>query len=88
MDVSLNERLVTPSTNTYPYRAYLETLLTYGPAAKYSQLTGSLWYKDKAGYMDSVTADNTGFKERQKWIENSRCVTMIGRPHLDLCFQD
>ena len=88
VDVSLNERLVTPSTNTYPYRAYLETLLTYGPAAKYSQLTGSLWYKDKAGYMDSVTADNTGFKERQKWIENSRCVTMIGRPHLDLCFQD
>ncbi|KAK2161922.1 hypothetical protein NP493_1552g00007 [Ridgeia piscesae] len=27
VDVSLNGTLVTPSTNTYPYRAYIETLL-------------------------------------------------------------
>ena len=30
--------LVTPSTNTYPYRAYIETLLSYGAEAKYTQL--------------------------------------------------
>ena len=88
VDVSLNERLVTSSTNTYPYRAYLETLLTYGPAAKKSHLTGSLWYKDTAGHMDSATASNDGFTQRRKWIQNSRSVTMIGRPHVDLCFQD
>jgi hypothetical protein len=28
----------------YPYRAYIETLLSYGPAAKESQLTGVMWY--------------------------------------------
>ena len=88
VDMSLNGRLITASTNTYAYRSYLENLLTYGPAAKKSHLTSSLWYKDTAGHMDSVNAENEGFTQRRKWIQNSRFVTMIGRPHLDLCFQD
>jgi hypothetical protein len=39
VSVSLNEKLVSPPTSMYPYRAYIETLLSYGPAAKESQLT-------------------------------------------------
>ena len=34
VDVSLNERLISPSTNTYPYRAMIETLLNYGEDSK------------------------------------------------------
>jgi hypothetical protein len=41
VSVSLNENLVSPPTSLYPYRAYIEILLSYGPAAKESQLTGS-----------------------------------------------
>ena len=33
---------------------YLETLLNYGPAAKNSQLTTALYYKDTAGKMDAA----------------------------------
>jgi len=33
VDLSLNNVLVTKSSNTYPYRAYIETLLTLGSAA-------------------------------------------------------
>ena len=40
VSISLNENLVSPPTSLYPYRAYIETLLSYGPAAKQSQLTG------------------------------------------------
>ena len=87
VDVSLNDRLITPSMNTYPYRAYLETLLSYGPAAKESYLSAALWYKDSAGYMEDVSL-NQGFKKRQYWTIGSNQVTLIGRPHLDLCFQD
>ena len=87
VDVSLNDRLVTPSMNTYPYRAYLETLLSYGPAAKESYLTAALWYKDSAKHMDDAQL-NKGFKNRQRWTLGSKQVTMIGRPHLDLCCQD
>lgn len=34
VDVSLNGTQITNSTNTYPYRAYIETLLSYGSSAK------------------------------------------------------
>ena len=43
VDVSLNERLISPSTDTYPYCAMIETLLNYGDDAKSSQLTMSLF---------------------------------------------
>ena len=87
VDVSLNERLVTPSMNTYPYWTYLETLLSYGPAAKESYMTAAMWYKDTAKHTEDHQL-NKGFKSRQEWGLGSKQVVMIGRPHLDLCFQD
>ena len=38
VDVKLRDTLVTPSVNTYPYKSYLETLLSYGSDAKETQL--------------------------------------------------
>ena len=49
VDVYLNDTLVTPSSNTYPFRAYVDTVLSYGDEAKNTQLTNQLWYKDTAG---------------------------------------
>ena len=46
VDMFLKEKQVTQATGTYAYRAYLETLLNYGPAAKESQLTAAMFYKD------------------------------------------
>ncbi|KAJ8018950.1 hypothetical protein HOLleu_42760 [Holothuria leucospilota] len=94
VDVSLNDRLVTPSTNTYPYRAILETLLSYGPDAKESQLTGSLFYKDTPGKMDScnpnAVADvvNHGLRARTQYTRNSNTVDLVGPIHCDLFFQE
>ena len=42
VDVYLNQKLVSPPNNAYAYRAYIETLLNYGPAAKKSHLTSVL----------------------------------------------
>ena len=39
VDVSLNERLISASTNTYHYRAMIESLLNYGEEAKTTQLS-------------------------------------------------
>ena len=60
VSVSRSEKLVSPPTSIYPYRAYTETLLKYGPAAKESQLTGVMWYKDTPGKQDKRTKDNKG----------------------------
>lgn len=88
ISVSLNEKLVSPPTSTYPYRAYIETLLSYGPAAKESQLTGVMWYKDTAGQVDKITGDNKGFTARKVLTATSKTVQMMGKLHLDLFCQD
>ena len=66
ISVSINEKLVFSPTSMYSYRAYLETLLSYGTAAKDSQLTGVVWYKDTP---DSWTA---GKKRKQRIRRKTR----------------
>ncbi len=87
IDVSLNEKLISCSSPSYAYRAYLETLLSFGPAAKESQLTAALWYKDTAGQMDATTDDNEGLAARKNLTSRSRVVGMMGKIHSELFFQ-
>ena len=65
VDVSLNGTLVTPSTTTYSYRAYIETLLSHGKEAKDTQLNSVLWRKDTAGHVDATDHTNDGLKQRR-----------------------
>lgn len=90
VDVSLNDRIISSSNNTYPYRAIIEKLLNHGHDAKISQLSSELFYKDTAGKMNSYKeADgNEGFNKRAQLIKESRVVDMIGRLHIDLFHQD
>ena len=92
VDISLNGTQITSSTNTYPYRAMFETLLSYGGDAKESQLTASLFYKDVAGRMDFVNFAeahrNAGLTKRAAFTAESQTVDMMGRLHSDLFFQD
>ena len=93
VDVQLNDKLVSPSVNTYPYKAYLETLLSYGFDAKESQLSSELWYQDDES-MNQIDphadADdiNTGFKARGQLTARSKTVEMMGRLHGDIFQQD
>jgi hypothetical protein len=101
VDVLLNGTLITSSTNTYAYRAHIETLLSYGTDAKSSQLISALFYKDEAGKMDKPNplaepnplaanaADrNSGLVKRQTFAAGSREIDMMGRIHSDVFFQD
>ena len=90
VDVHLNDTLVTPSSNTYPFGADVETLLSYGAEAKKTQLTSQLWYKDMAGHMEATQENggNAGLVERRRHIAGSRVVEMMGRLHVDLFMQD
>lgn len=88
VDVSLNERMVSCSSNTYSYRAYIETLLNNGYDSKTSQLTSELYYKDTAGFINEYSDKNDGFKQRAALFKNSATVDMMGRLHVDLFNQD
>ena len=93
VDITMNGKVVSPATNTYPYRAMIETLLNYGDEAKKSQLTCQLYHKDSAGKMDVVKPTevdanaNMGLKARYEFTKSSASVSMIGRIHSDLFHQ-
>ena len=84
VEVFLNNKLVTPSSTAYPYRAYIEMILNFSKDAKDSHLTFALFYKDAAEEANV----NTGLKERHAYTRQSRSVTMEGRIHSDLFAQD
>ena len=94
VEVFLNNKLVTPSSTAYPYRAYIETILNFGKDAKDSHLTSALFYKDKAGKMDVVNPlaqdanVNTGLKQRHAYKRESKSVAMEGRIHFDFFARD
>ncbi|GFN95581.1 hypothetical protein PoB_002208700 [Plakobranchus ocellatus] len=89
VDVSLNGNLTTPSQNTYPWRCFLESLLSYGPDALGSQLALSGSSRDTAGELDNMDGEkNEGFAERAKWIKGSKECDMLCRVHADIFHQE
>lgn len=93
VDIKLNDTLITSTNNTYPYRAYLETLLSYSKAAKESHLSSALFFKDVAGSMEERNphdddARNTGLIRRHEGFARGGTVDLMGRIHADMFFQD
>jgi hypothetical protein len=81
--ITLNGVNITRSGDHYNYRAYLETLLTYGADASLSHLTNRYWYKDVGDMLpgDPTHSDakNTGFVERWNRQKQSKEIDMYGR---------
>ena len=89
VDVLLNDTLVTPSENTYPYRAYIESTLNYGREAKTTHLTTALYYQDTTSFLESLDGtENLGFEARKHHARLGRDVDMIGRLHCDIFHQE
>ncbi|XP_067939591.1 uncharacterized protein F54H12.2-like [Watersipora subatra] len=88
IDVSLNDVIITDSSNLYHYRAMIETLLSYSDESKQSQLTMSMFAKDTANAMEARNDSNKGFVERKRLTEKSKTVQLIGKIHSDIFFQN
>jgi hypothetical protein len=77
-NISLNGVSITPSSDNYNYRAYVETLLVYGSDEAISHLTNGYWHLD-GGYIltydpkDSYT-DNTNKGLIRRWnFQKQQC---------------
>ncbi|GBM14486.1 Uncharacterized protein F54H12.2 [Araneus ventricosus] len=90
VDVSLNDRLISASSNLYPFRSYIESLLNYGSDYKKSFLTSEGFHKDTPGSLDVTdpAGDNEGLKKRASLIEKSKVLDLIGNLHCDIFYQD
>lgn len=86
VDICLNQKCITPPSNNYNYRAYIENLLNYTDNAKHSHLTAGVWYKDEAGKMNDKS--NTGYTNRKSLIKNEKQVEMYGNLHCDIFNQN
>lgn len=82
VEVCLNQKCITPPSNHYGYRAYIENLLNYGDAAKKSHLTTSLWYKDDSKKFNLVA--NSGYIARKKLASDEKHIEMYSNLHCDI----
>ena len=83
--LNLNCTSITQSTDLYQYRAYLETLLTYGTDALSSNLTNAYWYIDNADLLacdptnaESIKSTNHRFIARWDRIRARRFICSAG----------
>lgn len=87
VDIYLNQKCITPPSNSYNYRAYLEHLLNFGTDSKNTHLTNSLYYADTAGAFETITNNNAGFAMRYA-LTKKNAVEMYGHLHCDIFNQD
>ncbi|XP_062980760.1 uncharacterized protein F54H12.2-like [Elgaria multicarinata webbii] len=90
LDVTLGDRLISQSNNSYPYRGYFEAVLNYSQATLETQFSTALFFKDIAGEHESadLEGDNTGFIRRANLTAQSRKIDLLGHLHSDLFFQE
>lgn len=80
VDVYVNGRLITQSSDTYPWKAAIETLLNFGKNAKETQLESIFFHKDDS--------ENSGMAKRFEKTRGSKPFELIGPLHVDLFFQE
>src|SRR5579883_1644958 len=80
VDIYLSNTLVSQSSNTYPYRAYIESLTEYSELAKLSFLksAGFQTPKSNTANFDEIDSDLANM------VSNSRNFTLYGRLHGDI----
>lgn len=88
IDLKIGDKIVSSSTNNYPYRAFIERILNFGGDAKNSQLQAEMFYKDSAGAIDAIDPNqNIGYSQRKKLIANSQSFSMLTRISTDISNQ-
>lgn len=84
VEVHLNSHPVGGNSGLYPYRAYLESLLSYSTSVKDTLLKCGL-YKEDTGEMDAVDpTKNDGAKWRYDKTKLSRSFECMGRIHSEI----
>ncbi|XP_055339280.1 uncharacterized protein F54H12.2-like [Paramacrobiotus metropolitanus] len=81
--VTVANRLISDAATFYPYRAYLDSLLSYSVDAQRSQLSSAAFYTDTAHKM-SDEKDNKGEVSRKALFSGSNYVQLSGKIFADL----
>ena len=99
LEVQLNNMTINEIDALYPYRSYLETLLSFNEGAKKNTLNSILWAKERLpdnNFRDVEKQNgkelgwnsNPGVNARFQETKYSRPFEMMGRLHANLLFQE
>ncbi len=93
IEVAVNGRQIGVSETMYPYKAYLEALLSHGNEAKDHTLAAGMFYQDTGDFDERDVASTTpaageGAKTRFTKTKYSRAFETIGQIHHELFTQD
>lgn len=92
IETTLNNKLVGSKSGLYPYRGYMETLLSYEPSVKQNQLRACMYYEDKPGDMNRTDpTEATTYKDvKKRWnlTKFSRQFECIGKIHTEMFEQN
>ncbi|XP_038265948.1 uncharacterized protein F54H12.2-like [Dermochelys coriacea] len=88
--ITLGDCLICQSNNCYPYRAFIESVLSYSNDTLAMQFSAGLFYKDTARQHKETELDggNLGFVRQAKLMAHSRMVELLDHLHSDLFFQE
>ena len=85
-----NGRNVSDTSQLYPYRSVLESLLNFCKEVQKTCLLSEKWTKDTTGHINvtAVGGNNAGLNARAATFAKSTLVKLIGRPHLNVFYQE
>jgi len=84
VEILVNNHSISDNTNCYGYKSYLETILSYSKNTLQNHGSCPMFYKDT----DSTnTNTNSGYKERQQIISESKPFEMVDKLKLDMMYQ-
>jgi len=90
IEVELNGTVISDANSLYPYRAYAQTITSYGKDTLDTRMRAEGFIFDTAGAasMPNTAIDgdnrNAGYIQRSNMFARSREVTLCGRPNLDI----
>ena len=77
VDIEIDGINLSCQDNLYPYKVYLETLLTFCLDSKNSHLTKSHYAKDTAHHFNDFDDSNEGYIERKKMLQGVNLLISV-----------
>lgn len=79
VDITIGDKIITMSSETYPYRAYIETLLGCADTVKKTYLSAARWYESESDAKTIIKPSTAGA---------AKTISLKGRLHTDLTMQN
>ena len=87
MDLLLNDNIVCSSGDSYPYKSYITTLLSYSDASKDTFLKDLEGFGKDTPYLFDDAENERAVDSAKYVVRNGQAFELFGRLHLDLVFQ-